>query len=177
MNYDVRNEGILLPQNRQVPTLLLVMGLVIAIPTATTLWKGLTGEPGGVLNAMTAMGLVMLTVLVLLPLFLARKLTSVRALVTDDYVAWTRDGQVNRAIRFADIAEVEVRPLGNVGFVYHNALVRMTGQLSGGGIGSVVVSTVTVTDIEPLLRRLQVERARRPLQLSGPYTEDYLRRA
>lgn len=167
--------GIELPQRRALGWALGGAALVFAVPVVRTVSAALD-ETGGAAIGAWAMAAVMALVLVIVPLLLARGILGRHTYVSDEAVSVVSRRVVRQQVAFADLTDVRVAATGQGGTILPRENVLLTGHLRTGR-GTVLVSRLYVDTLQPLLERLAVEVAVRPVLLHGELERDSFERA
>lgn len=157
--------GVELPQRTGVMWLLVAVAAVFLVPSVRMVRKALGETETSTQLLGWGMTTAVVLVMVVLPLLMARSMHQRHTFVSDDAVTTTKGDSVRQRIRFDDLEQVRVRYDGNMGgatLQWINEAVVLVGADDRGRQRQVPVSRIFVTTLQPLLRRLEQEVARRP---------------
>ena len=167
--------GTELPQRHTYVWVLHLAALFFAVPIVRTVVKAM-GESGSAAVGAWAMAAVMVLLFVVVPLLMARSITSRHTYVSEEAVSIVTGGELRQQLAFEDMTEVKVRFTGNSGNLMPREKIFLSGPMRTGR-GTILVSRLYVESLQPLLRRLQAEVAARPELLQGELERDYFQQA
>ena len=139
----------------------LVAAVVFAWPTFLALRGAATAEAGEPAGAAWALGLAMLLLVVVLPLFAAWFFHRWHVFVSEEAVSAVLGDRVRTQLRFADVTRVTLGQSAGLG-LGHNTSVTLAGDDPAGRPVTIVVTRTLVTTLLPLLERLAREAGARP---------------
>ena len=145
-----------------------------AWPTCLALREAASVEGAGPAAGAWALALALLLVAVVLPLLVARFLSRLHVLVSDDAVSAVLGDRVRTRLRFSDVTSVTMGRAGGLG-LGPSTSVTLTGSGADGSPATVVVSRRLVTTLRPVLERVAREVGARPEILAADQRADFER--